>query len=814
MKVLKFGGSSMSEGFENVKKISVEAVERDDSTVIVVSAFKNVTNALFRLGELVEQGKSAEMRQEFETLKQMHLELIEKRISKKKYIAFAQTHAEDRFQELSENLEACLTLKVLPPKIKDLIASFGERLSAFILMISLHADGDEAGVVDARELIKTNDRYGNASVDFETTNELISKYFEATRKKISVVTGFIGSAPDGTTTTLGRGGSDYTAAIFAAALDAEEIQLWKEVDGVLSADPKLVHGAKTVTNMSYDEMRGLAVAGAKIVHPPAVLPAEKKKIPIRVLNTFNRSHPGTLIDAEKDEEEREVKVVSSLNDVTVITISGSAIHEGAGVDHRVTTSTKLAGANVLMKSQANEDSICYVVSNEHAEKAKEELLKEFAKEVDKEAVEMKAEPNHAVLSVVGEGMRDRAGVSARLFTTLAKSGVSVHVIAQDAKELCIAVAIPQADLKNALQVVHDEFVLEEKQVNLFIIGPGRVGKEVVTRLAALRDEHRERHGVNFRIAGIINSKRMLLAGNGGIPFEQWEEKLNEGEVADLSGFVDRILSTNQPHSVVLDMTASEAPVDQYERLVENNKALVGPNKKGPSGPLERWEKIKAKARRNNTTIGYETTVGAALPVIGPLRDAIEGGDEVRQIDGMLSGTLGYIFSNFDGSKPFSEVVQDAYEKGYTEPNPADDLNLSDVARKIVILAREAGARLELSDVKIVPILSKECLEAKDRETFFRELRKSDEHFDMLYKASSTEGKRLRVIERFENGEASIQMLPVGPEHPAYYLTGAKNLVGYITRDHANGWQVSGAGAGIDVTASGVIADLVKAAKHT
>lgn len=804
----------MLEGFENVKKICAETAERDGSVLVVVSAFKNVTNALTRLGEMAEQGEDEQLRKSFNRLKEDHFELIEQRITNSEERDPVKKIVQGYFQELEDLLDGCRKIRVLPPKIHDALKSFGERISALVLTASLLSDGQQAMKVDAISLVRTDENYGNASVDFETTNRSITEYFQNLKERIFIVTGFIGSVPDGSITTLGRGASDYTAAIFAAALGAEEIQLWKETDGVLSADPKNVNGVKTVPHLTREEMRALAVAGAKIVHPPAVRPAEKRNIPIRVFNTFNPSHPGTLIDHEKNGESL-VKVLSSLNNVTIITISGSAIHEGAGVDQRVATSTAKAGANVLMKSQANEDSICFVVSTEQADRAVEELSKTFADEIKDDSVSIESEPDHAILAVVGEGMKDRAGVSARLFTTLAKSGVSAHMIAQDAHELCISVAIPQADLKKALQVVHDRFILDRKIVNLYLVGPGRVGREILKRIQDQKIPHLERNGVEFRLAGVINSARMLITGNGGIPLEEWEQQLNEAEEADLKKFIDRIVENNLPHSIMVDCTASNAPVGFYTSLLEKSVALVTPNKRALSGPMDQYRAIKKAAKTGNTVIGYETNVGAALPVIGPLRDAIEGGDEVLRIDGMLSGTLGYIFSVFDGTKPFSEVVREAFEKGYTEPNPADDLNLSDVVRKIVILARETGAALEREEVVVDPILSEACLRAKNVEEFFAELKKMDTHFLELYRMAQQEGKRLRVIERFENGKASIRLMMVDAEHPAYHLEGSKNLVAYTTRDYeGNTWEVRGAGAGIGVTANGVIADIMKAAKQS
>lgn len=806
----------MLEGFDNVKKISVEAAERDGSTVVIVSAFKGITDALLQVGESAEHGHQETIRQQFESIRAAHLRQIAKCIQNEEKAAEVAADVAAHTKELHRKLESCLDLEVLPAHIKDLIASFGERLSALILAASLQADGVDAEFVDARELVKTNDRFGNASVDFEKTNKKIQQHFAGPRKKVSVVTGFIGSNNMGKTTTLGRGGSDYSAAIFAAALGAEEIQIWKETNGVESADPRLVHGTKTVPHMTYAEMHELAVAGAKVVHPPTMRPAEENNIPIRVLNTFEPQHPGTLIDGKENGESSDVKAVSSVKDVAIITVEGSGLHEGPGIARRVFESTEKAGANVLMISQAvSENSICFAVPKSQAEKARIELSKMFAAEMEAGAVSVEVEPDHVIIAAVGENMKGHAGVSSRLFTTLNNSGVSAHMIAQGANELNISVAIPKADLRKALQVVHDEFILSDRKiVNLYLVGPGRVGKEILRRLGAQRGAHLERNGVEFRLAGVINSTRMMVTNNGGIPLEEWEQQLSDAEEADLEEFMSSILKNNLPHSIVVDTTASEAPVKHYEALLTKSVAVVTANKKAFSGSMQRYNDIKAAAKEGNTVIGYETNVGAALPVIGPLRDAIEGGDEVKRIDGMLSGTLGYIFSSFDGSKPFSEVVYDAYKLGYTEPNPADDLNLSDVARKIVILAREAGAQLELSEVEITPILSPECLKAQDTETFFAELKKSDEQFDKLYRAAVAEGKRLRVIERYENGEASISLMMIGPDHSAYHLSGPKNVVEYTTRDHENGWQVSGAGAGIEVTASGVIADLVKAAKHT
>lgn len=805
----------MDKGFKQVKNIAVEAAARDGSTIVVVSAFKGVTDRLIALGINAKDGKKDEVQTELDSLKGLHLEKLEEFVPDLELQATTRAEIEACFQELSVLTGGCSAIRVLPPKTKDQIVGSGEWLSGIIFDASLRSDGSDSEFVDARELVRTNDRYGDAVVDEKETDLRISKYFAANRRNISVVTGFRGSAPDGSTTTLGRGGSDSTAALIAAATNARELQLYKEVDGVLSADPKNVDGTISVEKLSYGEMRALAVAGAKVIHPPSALPVERKKIPVRVLNVFNPSHPGTLINAEKNKEEREVKVVSSLNNVTIITIGGSAIHEGAGVDDRVTGSTTRAGANVLMKTQANEDSITVVVSNDDAEKAMAELTKEFANESGRDAVSIECEPNHAILAVVGAGMKDRAGVSARLFTTLAKSGVSVHVIAQDAKELCIAVAIPQEDLRNALQVVHDEFVLEQKVVSFIVIGPGRVGREVVTRIAALREEHLKHHGVQFRLVGIIGSTRMIISANGGIPFESWEKELEEhGEAADFENFVDRFLDRNDPHRVALETSASQAPVEYYKVLAEENVGIVTANKKSLTGTMGEYEEIFDAVREGNTTFAYGATVGAGLGAIDKIRNDRQGGDVVQSIEGMLSGTLGYIFSNFNGTRPFSEVVMDAFKNDLTEPNPADDLSLADVRRKLLILAREAGANLEESDIRIITFLSDACLSAQNAEEFFRELKKEDDQMGRRYQEADAEGKRLRVIARYEPGKSSIELVKVGPNHPAYSLSGPKNLIAATTRDRPDGWSISGAGAGIKVTSSAVIAGLVQVAKNS
>lgn len=815
----------MRDGFKKVKEITAEAAARDGSVVVVVSAFKEVTDRLLKLGVLAGggEGKEGQVQAEFESLKKMHLNIVRENISDGESQIAAATQVESLFLELRKKLDGCLSLGELSLKTKDHIAGFGERLSALILSAALQSEGQESDFVDARELVKTNTNYSDAEVDTQQTYKLIAQRLGGTRKKISVVTGFIGSAPDGSTTTLGRGGSDYTAALFAAALksggtDVEEIQVWKETNGVESADPNMVHGTKTIPHLTYDEMGELAGAGAKVLYRPAVHPAEEQHIPVRVLNTFNRKHSGTLIDDQKNGDTEAVKAVSSVKDIAIITVKGSYVHKGPGVAERVFASTARAQANVTMISQdVSQNSICFAVSKDHEAAAMVELKKAFAKEMNTEdgkkpTVEIRSEPDHVIIAVVGESMAGQPGVSARFFNTLSDSGVNVRMIAQGANELNISVAIPKADLQKSLQVVHDEFIhADRKIVYLYIIGPGRVGKETIKRLIAERENHLNENEVEFRIAGVINSSRMLMMVNGGIPFESWEEDLQQGEQADLQEFVRRIFKNNLPHSIVIDTSASEAPVEFYEALLKKRVRIVTANKKAASGPLKRWQKIKKAAKRGNA-MKYGTNVAAGLGVIDVIQNAREGGNRIKKIEGAFSGTLGFIFSNFDGKRPFSQVVREAYEKEYTEPNPADDLNLSDVARKIVILAREAGAELELSDVNITPLLSEECLKAENVEIFFKELKKHDEKFAKLHSEAASRGEKLRVVAEYdESGKATIELISVGPKHATFGLEGTDNLVKVITPDRPAGSIYQGAGAGTGPTASGVVSDLIKAA---
>lgn len=812
MKVVKFGGTSV--GTEGSIKTVVEILSdysyNGQKIAVVASAVSGITNTLINLGNLASQSNDnyVQMLQEVE---EIHIRLIRGLLEAKnqsKAIALVKT----LINELEDLLQGVYLLKELSPRTLDLVQSFGERLSCTILTECLLQHGIEAQFVDARKLIRTDNHFGNALVDYTTTNQLIKEHF-AQRQAIQVVTGFIGSTAKNETTTLGRGGSDYTAAIIAAALDATEIEIWTDVDGMMTADPRKVKKAFTLPSISYIEAMEMSHFGAKVIYPPTLQPAFSKKIPIRIRNTFNRQFEGTLISEHSGSHEYLIKGISSIDAVTLVSLEGSGLVGVAGVAARLFNTLAQHQINIILITQASsEHSITFAVLPQYKAIVKEVVEAEFAQEISQGKVDpLSINDDGAIVAIIGENMRRTVGVSARLFEALGRNGISVSATAQGSSELNISIVIDRNDLSKALNALHQSFFLSHlKTLNLFLIGPGLVGDTLLHQIREQAPFLEEQLSLKVKLIGLANSKYMLF-DEEGIDLEKGKKLLPEkGTASDLTAFSSKIRELNLPNSIYVDCTASKNTVQHYIPLLESNISVVTPNKYANAGSYADYRRLHRAASHYGVNFCYETNVGAGLPVINTLKDLMNSGDKILKIEAVLSGSVSFIFNTFKKGSSFSEIVMLAKEKGFTEPDPREDLSGADVARKILILARETGLALEPEDVNILSFLPEACTNAPTVDDFFTELRKADHVFDRQREAAEIEGKVLRFVASLENGKATVSLQQVDSTHPFYTLSGSDNMVSYTTKRYLDRpLVVKGPGAGAEVTAAGIFAEIIK-----
>jgi bifunctional aspartokinase / homoserine dehydrogenase 1 len=699
----------------------------------------------------------------------------------------------------------------LSPRTTDLLLSFGERLSCCVLNAFANQQGLNTKLLDTRQLIKTDDRFGKARVLVEATESNIRNYFEV-NPEIQVVTGFISSTVKNETTTLGRGGSDYTAAILGAALGAEEIEIWTDVDGVLTTDPKQVKKAFSLAEMTYEEAMEMSHFGAKVIYPPTLQPAFQKKIPLRIKNTFNRAFPGTLIKSAAEAGNYLVKGISSINDISLINFQGSGMVGVAGVSSRLFGVLAANNINLILITQASsEHSICFAIDPADALLAKGVIEDEFKKEIEAGKIDsVTIETDMSIVAIIGENMARLPGISGKLFNSLGKNGINVTAIAQGSSERNLSIVISRKDISKTLNTIHEVFFLSDiKTLNLFIAGVGLIGGTLIRQIAKNSDYLVKDHKLKINIVGMANSKKMIF-NEDGLPLENWKEDLlQNGTPGNIRDFIQHMTNLNLQNAVFADCTSSEAVVNGYEEILKHSISITTPNKLASSGDLDFFIKLKQLAKKNDVKYLYETNVGAGLPVITTLNDLKNSGDRILKIEGVLSGTLSYIFNSFKENVKFSQVVREAKEKGFTEPDPRDDLNGMDVARKILILSREAGLNLNLEDVEVENILPQSCIDAPTIEAFLDELEKSDQYFADRRIISESENKALRFIAKMENGHASVGLQSVDESNPFFALDGSDNMISFTTdRYLERPLVIKGPGAGAEVTAAGVFAEII------
>lgn len=811
MLVMKFGGSSVAnpERIKNVIEIVRGRYEQYQKVVVVCSAFSGVTDHLIRTSKLAES-KDLSYQKEFQLIKDRHVSVAEELITiKDKDVLLAELN--EGLQEIEEILNGVYLLGECPDKSLARLSSFGERLSCFIISAAMRSADIPSMYVNASQVVKTDSNYLSAKVDINITNKNITQLIEHLNA-IPVVTGFIGSNKEGQVTTLGRGGSDYTASIFGAALKAKMIEIWTDVDGVLTANPKIVEQAITIPELSYREAMELSHFGAKVIYPPTILPALVKKIPLTIKNTFRPDHPGTKIIEKAKAGDNPIKGISSISEIALMRLEGSGMFGVVGTAARLFGALSRASVNIIFLTQgSSEHSICFGVAPSDIGKAVVAVEEEFKYEMQNKYLHpIVTETDKSVIAVVGENMMNVPGVAARLFKALGKNGINVKAIAQGSSELNITVVINRKDEAKALNALHEIFFATDlHSVNLFLVGPtGLIGSTLIQQILSQKDMLKEQMGMEINVTGIINSKNAVIDSNG-IDLNNWQEILNSSRTkADLNQFVEDIIQLNFANSVFVDCSASKVVTTFYEKLLKKSISIVTPNKIANTLSLKKYNGLREIARKTNAKFLYETNVGAGLPVINTLNNLLKSGDRIIKIEAVLSGTLSYIFNNYNGSAQFSEVVLKAKAEGYTEPDPRDDLSGLDVARKALILSRELGVDMELSDIAVENLVPEHLREVAVAE-FLTRLPEADAKYEEMKKAAEAEGKVLRYMAVIENGSVQIVLKPVDASHPFFNLSGSDNMIVFTSeRYKKNPLVVKGPGAGAEVTAAGVFAEII------
>lgn len=818
MKIYKFGGSSLGSAANIRKAVEIIAAGlSEDRLVVVVSAFHRVTDLLLDAALSASSGRESypksldDIRHLYETM------LYELFLSEGEGLVGESIRGD--FAELRDLVHGVFLLRELSEKSMALLLSFGERLSARVVAGYLVSEGVPAEYIDARELILTDANYCNARVDYQMTTERARKRMLSVRG-VPVVTGYIAAAPDGTTTTLGRGGSDYTASILGASLGAEEILIWTDVDGFFSADPRRVRDAQVLPFISYAEAMELSHAGAKMLHPFTIHPAMKAGIPVIIKNTFNAGAPGTRIASEVQTEARHqhpVTGLSSVNKIVLLNLSGSGMVGVPGIASRLFSCLARNHINVIFISQASsEQSISLAIDPLQAIKARKVLEEEFVAEMCARQIDpLAVRRNLALVAVVGNNMSGHPGVSAQLFETLGKNGINVIAVAQGANEMNISVVIENRDEDKALNCIHESFFLSQRKVHVFIAGTGTIASSLIRQIARHRDNLRREKGVDVLVSGLANT-RMTARSDEGIDLDRWQEALVsiEPEYAGIEGYVRFIRERNLHNVLFVDCTASGSVAQQYPGLLRANISVVTANKLGMAGSGELYRSIRDAQRASNARFLYETNVGAGLPIISTLNDLKSSGDNIISIEGVLSGTLSYIFNELRKGGSFSEIVSKAREAGYTEPDPREDLSGADFARKVLILGRELGYPMEYGDVRCESLVPEELRGEMPVSEFLERLSSVDSWYAGQIRQASEKGMTIAYAGEIREGKASIGVKQVPLTSPLASLNGSENMVVFTTDRYLDTpLVVRGPGAGAEVTAGGVFADMLRVSTY-
>ncbi|MBR5205345.1 MAG: bifunctional aspartate kinase/homoserine dehydrogenase I [Bacteroidaceae bacterium] len=808
MKVLKFGGSSVGSvhSILSVKKI-VEAVE--EPVIVVVSALGGITDKLIHTSQMAANGDSA-YEKEYRDIVNRHIEMVYTVIPAGEARIVLLDQVNELLSELKNIFQGIYLIRDLSPKTSATIVSYGERLSSIIV-----ANLIEGAVwYDSRTFIKTEKKHARHILDSDLTTQLIKATFSEL-PQVALVPGFISSDKNsGEVTNLGRGGSDYTASIIAAALQAEVLEIWTDVDGFMTADPRVISNAYVINELSYVEAMELCNFGAKVVYPPTIYPACHNNIPILIKNTFNPDAQGTIIENEIKEEAKAIKGISSINDTSLITVTGLGMVGVIGVNYRIFKALAKNGISVFMVSQASsENSTSIGVRNQDAELACEVLNEEFAKEIEMgEISPVCAEKNLATIAIVGENMKHTPGIAGKLFGTLGRNGISVIACAQGASETNISFVVEEKSLKKSLNVIHDSFFLSEYQVlNLFICGTGTVGDSLIKQLASQQEKLMQERGLKLNVVGIANGHQALF-DRDGLDLSNYRQLLDEKGTASSPQIIrDEVIGMNIFNSVFVDCTANADVASLYKDLLNNNVSVVAANKIAASSSYADYTELKQIARNRGVKFLFETNVGAGLPIIKTINDLIASGDKILKIEAVVSGTLNFIFNKIGADVPFSETIRMAKEEGYSEPDPRIDLSGKDVIRKLVILAREAGYVLEQEDMEKNLFVPDEFFEGS-LEDFWKNIPSLDADFEARRQVLEAENKHWKFVAKLEDGKGSVSLQEVSRSHPFYGLEGSNNIVLLTTERYKEyPMMIQGYGAGASVTAAGVFADIISVA---
>lgn len=810
MKVLKFGGTSVgsAKSILNLKEI-VES--QDLPVVVVVSALGGVTDLLIKTARTASEGNE-DYQELFQSIVRRHHDMIGEVITEGREELLAET--DSLLAELSSIYQGVYLIRDLSSKTQATIVSYGERLSSRIVARLISG----AVLHDSRNFIKTERKHGRSLLDSELTRRLVIEEFspEVLEGAIHIVPGFISSDRDsGEVTNLGRGGSDYTASIIAASLGAEALEIWTDVDGFMTADPRVIPTAYTINALSYVEAMELCNFGAKVIYPPTIYPVCVNNIPIYVKNTFNPKGPGTVIRNEIEDDRKPIKGISSISGTSLITVTGLSMVGVIGVNRRIFTALADNGISVFMVSQASsENSTSIGVRDEDAPAAIEVLNSEFAKEIEEGAMfPMHAESGLATVAIVGENMKHTPGIAGKLFGTLGRSGISVIACAQGASETNISFVVHGDYLRKSLNVIHDSFFLSEfKELNLFICGVGTVGGMLIEQIRSQQEKLMQTHRLKLNVVGIASSRRAIFS-RAGIDLSTYREQLEASPESNPERLRDGIVGMNIFNSVFVDCTASKEVASLYQTFLDHNISVVAANKVAASSSYDIYRRLKTTALQRGVKYLFETNVGAGLPIIGTINDLVSSGDRILKIEAVLSGTLNFIFNAISETVPFSETVRLAKEMGYSEPDPRIDLSGQDVVRKLVILTREAGYKAEQEEV-VKNLFVPDEMFAGSLEDFWRKLPELDADFEERRRVLASEGKRWRFVAKMENGKMSVGLKEVDSRHPFYGLEGSNNIVLLTTeRYHEYPMLIQGYGAGAEVTAAGVFANIMSTANN-
>ena len=813
MHVLKFGGTSVANA-ANIKKVKsiIEERRKKDKVIVVVSAFGGVTDDLLQCSMLAAQGDE-NYKAALQKITHRHLDMVKELLPVTSQSSIL-SYVMQQFNEIEDICNGMFLLNELSDKTRDRMLGYGELISSKIISALLEAEGLPNQWVDARQLIVTDSQYSKALVQFEKSRKQASSFFNKATAELFVLPGFIASDEQGRTTTLGRGGSDYTAAIIGAAVKTPLVEIWTDVSGMMTADPRLVNNARVIPAISYQEAMELSHFGAKVIYPPTLQPLMELGIPVLIKNTFKPEDAGTIIESTVTAENGTIRGISSIKNIALISLEGGGMVGIPGFSKRLFEALASFQINVILITQASsEHSICVGIEEGNAKKAKQVVDNAFSYEIERGLVNpLTIEKELSIIALVGDNMKNHTGTSGKMFGALGRNGVNIRAIAQGSSERNISAVIASVDVKKAINVLHEEFFeTTYKQINLFIVGTGNVGGKLLAQLQQQQRYIQEKLRLQLRVVGLANSRKMLFKDEG-IRLSDALGLLQESESMDLDAFIKGIQSKNLRNSVFVDITANEKVAQTYAGLFSKSISVVACNKIACSSPLENYKKLKHLSTDHNAAFLFETNVGAGLPVIGTLNDLLSSGDIITEIQAVLSGTLNFVFNHYDGSRSFASVVRQAQDEGYTEPDPRLDLGGTDVMRKIMILARESGGQLEMDDITNKSFMPPSCM-VGSVDDFYSEMEKHEAHFKKMYDEAHREGKKLKFVAQYKDGKAEVGLQQIDPQHDFYHLYGKDNIVLFYTHRYKDQpMVVKGAGAGAEVTASGVFADIIRAAR--